>query len=144
MLFRALRERGMRVTPQRELVVSVLHDIEDHASVEEIYRRAQVRSTVMDISTVYRTLELLQAMNMLASVEGADGQRRFALKHLHDQHTHLVCSCCGAVIEAGIEPLQSLAPTLRQRYGFVLATDHVTLSGLCAACDTSSVSGDLC
>ncbi len=141
-LFRTLRERGMRVTPQRELIVSVLHDIEGHASAEDIYRRVQVRSTAIDISTVYRTLEMMQSMNMLQSLEGADGQRRFALMHTHDQHTHLVCSCCGAVLEADLEPLQSLARTLRKQYGFVLAADHLTLSGLCAECDKSSVSDD--
>jgi Fur family ferric uptake transcriptional regulator len=141
-LFRDLRERGMRVTPQRELVLSVLHDIEGHASAEEIYRRVQVRSTVIDISTVYRTLEMMQALNMLESMEGADGQRRFALRHTHDRHTHLVCSCCGAVIEARLEPLQSLARTLRQQYGFALAEEHITLSGLCAECDTTRVSDD--
>ena len=102
----------------------------------------QVRSTVIDISTVYRTLEMMQALNMLESMEGADGQRRFALRHTHDRHTHLVCSCCGAVIEAGLEPLQSLARTLRQQYGFALAEEHITLSGLCAECDTTRVSDD--
>lgn len=143
-LFRTLREHGMRVTPQRELVVSVLHDVEGHASAEEIYSRVQLRSTVMDISTVYRTLEMMQSMSMLESVEGADGQRRFALRHTHDRHSHLVCSCCGAVIEISIEPLQSLARTLHQQYGFALASDHVTLSGVCAQCDKSSSSDDQC
>jgi len=141
-LFRTLREHGMRVTPQRELVVAVLHDVEGHASAEDIYRRVQLRSTVMDISTVYRTLEMMQSMNMLESVEGADGQRRFALRHTHDRHSHLVCSCCGAVIETSLEPLQNLAQTLRQQYGFVLAADHLTLSGMCAQCDKSCSSDD--
>lgn len=136
-LFRTLRERGMRVTPQRELVVSVLHDIEDHASAEEIYRLVQVRSKVMDISTVYRTLELMLAMNMLVFVDGADGQRRFALKHAHSEHVHLVCSRCGAIIEVGLEPFRTLAQALRQQYGFAIAADHLTLTGFCAGCDTS-------
>ena len=123
-LFHNLHGARMRVTPQRELVLSVLHDIEGHASAEEIYRRVQVRSTVIDISTVYRTLEMMQALNMLESMEGADGQRRFALRHTHDRHTHLVCSCCGAVIDA-TGTASSLARTLRQQYGFALAEEHI-------------------
>ncbi len=141
-LFRTLREHGMRVTPQRELVLSVLHDVDGYASAEEIYRRVQLCSTAMDISTVYRTLEMMQSMNMLESVAGADGQRRFALRHTHDCHSHLVCSCCGAVIETSVEPLQSLARTLRQQSGFVLAVDDLTLPGVCAQCDKSCSSDD--
>jgi Fur family transcriptional regulator, ferric uptake regulator len=133
-LFRTLRERGMRVTPQREIVLSVLHDIEDHAAVEDIYRRVQPRSGVMDISTVYRTLELLLEMNMLDVLEGADGQRRYALRHAHDSHLHLVCTGCGAAIEADTGPVSALAAALRNAHGFILDDHHLTLSGRCAAC----------
>lgn len=133
-LFRALREQGMRVTPQREIILTALHDFDDHASAEEIFRRVQERSAAIDISTVYRTLELLLEMKMLAVVEVADGQRRYALKHSHDEHAHLVCSECGGVAEVDPQPLRDLARALRQQHGFTLAIDHVTLVGRCRAC----------
>lgn len=133
-LYRTLREKGMRVTPQREIVVAVLHDVEDHATVEEIYRRVQVRSSVMDISTVYRTLEMLGGMNMLDVLDGADGQRRYALRHMHDTHVHLVCAVCGCAIEADAAPVTALATALRDAYGFILDDRHLTLAGRCAAC----------
>ena len=133
-LFKALRRQGMRVTPQREIILTALHDFEDHASAEEIFRRAQQVSSAIDISTVYRTLELLQGMNMLAVVDAQDGQRRYALKHTHDEHAHLVCSECGAVTEVDPQPLRDLARALRQAHGFSLAIDHVTLTGRCPTC----------
>jgi Fur family ferric uptake transcriptional regulator len=133
-LFKALREQGMRVTPQREIILTALHDFDDHASAEEIFRRAQKVSSAIDISTVYRTLELLQDMKMLAVVDGADGQRRYALKHSHDEHAHLVCSDCGGVMAVDPGPLLELARALRQQHGFALAIDHVTLTGHCPAC----------
>lgn len=135
MLFRTLRERGMRVTPQREIVVSVLHDVDDHATVEEIFRRVQAHSSVMDISTVYRTLEMLGDFNMLDTLDGADGQRRYALRHSHGVHMHLVCSQCGVAIEVDAGPVSQLAGALRQAYGFVLDERHLTLSGHCSACE---------
>lgn len=140
-LFRTLREKGMRVTPQREIVVSVLHDVEDHASVEDIYRKVQAHSQapwahVMDISTVYRTLEMLGALDMLDVLDGADGQRRYALRHTHDTHAHLVCSECGEALEADAAPVSLLAATLREAYGFVLDDRHLTLYGRCARCCT--------
>jgi Fur family ferric uptake transcriptional regulator len=94
----------------------------------------QARSSAIDISTVYRTLELLQDMKMLATVEASDGQRRYALKHTHDEHAHLVCSECGAVMEVDPQPLRELARSLRQAHGFALAIDHVTLVGRCQSC----------
>lgn len=133
-LFRTLREKGMRVTPQREIVVSVLHDIEGHATVEELYRRVQAHSSVMDVSTVYRTLEMLREMNMLDVLDGADGQRRYALRHMHDTHVHLVCGECGAVIAADAAPVAALASALHEAYGFTLDDRHLTLSGRCAKC----------
>ncbi len=133
-LFRTLRERGMRVTPQREIVVAVLHDVEEHTTVEDIYHRVEAHSSVMDISTVYRTLELLAEMDMLDILEGADGQHRYALRHAHDAHIHLVCGQCGAAIEADPGPVAALAAALRDAYGFALDDRHLTLSGRCANC----------
>jgi Fur family transcriptional regulator, ferric uptake regulator len=133
-LYRTLREKGMRVTPQREIVVSVLHDVEDHSTVDEIYRRVQGHSSVIDVSTVYRTLEMLGAMSMLDVLEGADGQRRYALRHTHDLHVHLVCTECGGAVEVDAGPVTALAQSLRQAYGFILDDRHLTLSGRCARC----------
>ncbi len=134
-LFRTLREKGMRVTPQREIVVSVLHDVADHATVEELYRRVQAHSSVMDISTVYRTLETLGDLGMLDVMDGADGQRRYALRHTHGVHVHLVCSACGGAIEADAGPVSALAQALREAHGFVLEDRHLTLVGRCAGCE---------
>lgn len=136
-LFRGLRERGMRVTPQREIVLSVLHEIEDHATVDEIHRRVLGRSSAINISTVYRTMEMLEKMDMLAIVEGADGLRRYALRHIHAPHGHLLCSQCGALLDADPATVASLASALRASNGFELAESHLTLNGLCAACACS-------
>jgi len=132
--FRELRERGLRLTPQRELVLSVLHEMEGLAGAEEIYRRVQALSTAVDISTVYRTLDLLQEFGVVAVVDGADGQRRYELTAGRTPHVHLVCSRCGAVISADQAPVRGLADTLRAAYGFELDLKRISLSGLCPAC----------
>ncbi|MCX7670535.1 MAG: transcriptional repressor, partial [Anaerolineae bacterium] len=66
---RRLRASGFRLTPQRELVLNVLHEIEGFASAEEIYARVRQLSTAVDISTVYRALDLLQEFGLVACVE---------------------------------------------------------------------------
>ena len=130
----ALRKRGMRMTPQREMVLSVMHDMSDHATAEEIYRRVQTRSAAVDVSTVYRTLDLLQAMNMLTSLETRDGQRSYVLANAHGNHIHLVCQRCGCQLHADLGSVEALAAHIAATYGFTLDTTHLSLPGLCAEC----------
>lgn len=130
----ALRARGMRMTPQREMILAVLHDLPDHETTDEIYHRVQQRSAAVDISTVYRSLELLQEMGMLAVAQTADGQRRYALSGQHSDHVHLVCRRCGHEIEADAEVFHALAEEVQRRYGFTLDLAHRSLGGVCAAC----------
>lgn len=132
--FKRLRERGFRLTPQREMVLSVLHDVEDFVTADEVYERVSAMTSSVDISTVYRTLELLQDFHMVASVDPGDGQRRYELLGLHGQHFHLVCLSCGKII--GVEPqaLEDLAAQMRETYGFEIDLEHLSIPGTCREC----------
>lgn len=132
--FKRLREHGFRLTPQREMVLSVLHEIDGFATADEIYERVSDISRSVDISTVYRTLELLQDFHLVASVDPGDGQRRYELLGLHGQHFHLVCLSCGRII--GVEPqaIAAFAATMKEKYGFTLDLEHLTVPGLCQEC----------
>ncbi len=132
-----LRERGFRLTPQREIILSVLHDIEGLATAEEIYSRVQRVSSSVDISTVYRTLDLLQGFGLVSCVDPGDDQRRYELLGIHGPHLHLVCQACGQVIGADLEVAQAFGQRLQAEYGFVPALDHLSVPGLCAACAAS-------
>ena len=137
---RELRERGFRMTPQREMVLSAMHEMEGLATADDIYRRVQrvcrVRGFAgsVDISTIYRTLDLLQALSLVASVEGEDGQHSYELLTGHGRHAHLVCRKCGAVLGAEMEPFDALAAMLKARHGFAIELDNLTLMGLCPRC----------
>jgi Fur family ferric uptake transcriptional regulator len=129
-----LRERGFRLTPQREIILSVLHDIEGLATADEIYSRVQQISSSVDISTVYRTLDLLQEFDLVSCVDPSDDQRRYELLGIHGPHLHLVCQACGQVIGADLEVAQGFGQRLQAEYGFVPALDHLSVPGLCSAC----------
>lgn len=135
--FRQLRERGLRITPQREMVLSVLHQIEGFATAEEIYDRVHAISTSVDISTIYRTLELLQDFHMVASVDAGDGERRYKLVGPHGQHLHLICRSCGKVIGADIEPFRSFMTHLKEQCGFEVDWEHLSIPGLCQRCSVA-------
>jgi Fur family ferric uptake transcriptional regulator len=129
-----LRERGLRLTPQREMVLSVLHDVEGFATVDEIHQRVQQISTSVDLSTIYRTLDLLQEFDLVACVDPGDGQRRYELLGVHGPHLHLVCEACGAVIGAPYDLANSLGAALQKAYGFQADLEHLSVPGLCADC----------
>lgn len=129
-----LRARGFRLTPQREMVLSVLHDVEGLVTAEEIYARVQRRSSSVDISTVYRTLDLLQEFNLVSSVDPGDGQRRYEFLGLHGAHLHLVCQACGQVSGVELEVAQPFIERLQAACGFQATLDHLSIPGLCPAC----------
>ena len=129
-----LHERGFRLTPQREMVLSAMHEIEGLATADEIYTRVQEQSSAVDISTVYRTLELLRKFQLVACVDPGDGQHRYELLGIHGPHVHLVCQACGQVTGIDLQDAQPLAQKLQARYGFVADLDHLSIPGLCRTC----------
>ncbi|MCJ7737673.1 MAG: transcriptional repressor [Anaerolineae bacterium] len=129
-----LRERGFRMTPQREMVLAVLHEVEDFATAEAIHSRVQERSPVVDMSTVYRTLELLEDFQMVAHMDGPDGQRHYELLGIHGLHHHLHCRICGDVTPLPHEETQPLMKHLEHSYGFIVEPESWTFSGFCAVC----------
>lgn len=132
-----LRERGFRLTPQREIILSVLHDVEGWTTADEIYSRVQEISTSLDISTVYRTLDLLQELDLVFGMEIGDGQRRYELLGVHGPHLHLVCQSCGQVIAADLDAARTFGADLQSKYGFRPALEQLSIPGLCPACADS-------
>ncbi|MBU0491061.1 MAG: transcriptional repressor [Chloroflexi bacterium] len=129
-----LRARGFRLTPQREMVLSVLHDVAGLVTAEEVHSRVQHLSSSVDISTVYRTLDLCQEFDLVSSVDPGDGQRRYELLGLHGAHLHLVCPACGQVTGIELEVAQALVEQLQAACGFQAILDHLSIPGLCPAC----------
>jgi Fur family ferric uptake transcriptional regulator len=134
LLLERLRARGLRLTPQRELVLAALHHVEGPATAEEIYTRVHTVSASVDISTVYRTLELFQEFQLVSSFDPGDGKRRYEHLGVEAPHHHLVCRSCGQVIPIEQADVHPLAEHLAAAYGFAVDEGDLTISGLCATC----------
>lgn len=130
-LRQTLHERGMRMTPQRQLVLDALLELE-HATPEQVCQRVQRSTPSVNITTVYRTLELLETLGIVRHTHLGHGAPNYSV-HEHG-HVHLVCHRCGAVIEAPCEVMAELSGTLRDRHGFALDVSHLALSGTCRNC----------
>ena len=92
-----LRARGYRVTPQRQLVLEAVTKLE-HASPEEIWADVQQTASGVNISTIYRALELLEQLGLVTHTHLGHGAPRYHLAAEAD-HVHLVCSSCGRITQ---------------------------------------------
>lgn len=134
-LLHRVRARGGRLTTARRAVLQALVETAGaHLSPEELATLVNERHPDIHLSTVYRTLEALERMELVVHVHLGHGPSTF---HLADHlHHHAVCEECGTVIELHDDLLESVAERLRQEHGFVLDTHHFALSGRCADCAT--------
>jgi Fur family transcriptional regulator, ferric uptake regulator len=128
----ALRASGYRVTPQRQLILEAVGRLE-HATPEEIY--AEVRQTArgVNVSTVYRTLELLEQLGLVQHNHLHHGAPSYHLAE-DAQHVHLVCRQCESVTEVDQAAVRPLLAALEQDVGFLTDVGHLTVFGLCADC----------
>src|ERR1700722_7072889 len=94
-MVRLFRERGLKVTPQRECIFEVLWGAEAHPSAEAVYAEARNRMPPMSLKTVYQTLHDLALMGEIQQLDLGTGASRFDPNV--DIHHHLVCTSCGKV-----------------------------------------------
>jgi Fur family ferric uptake transcriptional regulator len=127
-----LRAGGYRVTPQRQLVLEAVARLE-HATPEEIYGEVKQTARGVNVSTVYRTLELLELLGLVQHTHIHHGAPSYHLAE-HATHVHLVCRQCEQVTEVGQDAVSPLVVALEENQGFLTDVGHLTVFGLCAAC----------
>ena len=115
-------EKGIRMTSQRQVIVGVLGDAEDHPDVDELYRRAVQQDNTISIATVYRTVRLFEEASILDRHDFGDGRSRY--EESSDQHhDHLIDIESGEVIEFSNDEIEALQREVARRLGFKLV-DH--------------------
>lgn len=129
-----LRASGYRVTPQRQLVLEAVSRLE-HATPEDIYGDVRLTARGINVSTVYRTLELLEQLGLVTHTHLGHGAPSY---HLADEteHVHLVCRQCERVTQISQSDVWPLVTALEESHGFKTDVGHLTVFGLCAECRT--------
>lgn len=131
------RERGMRWTPQRRVVVEVLAGTDGHITGAELVERCRAREPQTIPSTVYRTLDVLEELGLVRHGHGADGREEFHVGP-KSAHGHLYCSSCGASWEIGAGQAAEIVRAFRRERGFEVDLSHVTVVGLCNDCQRAA------
>lgn len=132
-LRQAMRVRGIRVTPQRAVILETVAHLGGHPTAAEVYRQASRALPGLNPATVYRALDSLRAAGLVDTMDRGDGAR-FAVHDVDHPHHHLICATCGRELELDPKLIADLARKVRRRTGFRLHAGHLTLTGHCRGC----------
>lgn len=129
-----IRARGLRWTPQRRAILGVLGSATGHVTAVELLERCRAVDPDVTPSTVYRTLDTLEALGLVVHSHGTDGREEYHVVP-EEEHAHLVCETCGKTWELATNELTTLVGALQRTRGFRASVSHLTISGTCASCD---------
>jgi len=127
-----LREKGYRLTPQRELILDAV-DTLGHATPDEVLAEVRKSSSALNISTVYRTLEVLEGLGLVRHAHLSDRAPTYHSVRDHE-HFHLVCRNCHQVISVAPGVLDPLLARLSAEFAFEADIGHLTVFGRCLDC----------
>jgi Fur family transcriptional regulator, ferric uptake regulator len=127
-----VRARGGRATPSRRILLEVLFETDDHLSVEELAAAVQARAPDVHLSTIYRNVEDLQRLGVVAHTHLGHGPATYQLAPF--AHAHFICEVCGKRLEADDDLFEGLAEAAKSRLGFSIDPHHFAILGRCADC----------
>jgi len=138
-----LRQEGFRLTTAREAIIDLLKDSEEHLSAEDIYYRLHKRHPEIGLTTVYRTLDLLSKMGIMAKFDAGEGRARYELSESYgnkQHHHHLICTSCHKIIDYSeflddeLQFLHKAESGLSDKYGFKITGHTIQFKGTCPEC----------
>ncbi|TRZ73191.1 MAG: transcriptional repressor [Actinobacteria bacterium] len=125
------RSMGRKLTPQRQLIFSLLHNNQSHPTAESLYGVASAQMPGISLRTVYQTLNELAEMGELLLIDIGEGGTRFDPNI--DEHHHAICSDCGKIRDVHVKGASSLKPN--DARDFLISEVGVVFKGLCAECE---------
>ena len=129
-----LAKEGLKMTPQRRVILATFLKVQDHVSAEELYAMVKEKDPAVGQATVYRTVKLLAESGLAEVVDFGDGMARYEPHFGQGHHDHLICEKCGKNVEIMDPNIERLQEELAARYGFTLERHKMYLFGLCADC----------
>lgn len=131
-----LKQKGLKLTPQRMLIADIIHDAKGHLTAEEIIESVQAKMPGINKSTIYRTLELLESTGCV--YKSALGSEFIYHHNEEGHHHHLVCTRCGKTVDCEEDLFAPVERSLLDKHGFRINFKHIVMSGLCEDCAVKS------
>jgi len=127
-----MRERGFRVTPQRQLILDAICDSDGHTTPEAVFERVHATTPALNRATIYRNLDFLCEMRLVVAVRIGD-QTYYEIAGKTPHH-HLICRTCGKMEQISHATVKPFFARIEREHDFTIDMDHVGLFGLCAKC----------
>lgn len=135
----ALKERGIRLTRQRQILLDLIDSSGKHLDAEQLYRMARERDPKLNRVTVYRTLKLLKESGLVDELDlmHYDGDQHYYETRRKQEHAHVVCLSCGKVEEFFGDPLQKLRRQVENTLGYEVVVARTEIGGYCPTCQVT-------
>ena len=133
-LISQIKKKGNRVTQSRELICKILEDSgHAHFTVDEIYQKVIKKNTNIDLATVYRTLELLGEIGLIAHLHQAHGSGIYFLKN-NENTMHIICINCNKILDVSSKTYNKINSLLIKETQFTKIHNNFIYSGACGNC----------
>jgi Fur family ferric uptake transcriptional regulator len=129
-----LKEKELKLTDQRKLILDVFLKHHDHISAEALYKQARKKQPDMGFATVYRTLKHLTQCGLARELDFGDGRIQYEPDLDRKHHDHMICTQCGVYIEFLNPQIEELQEQVSRNHGFKIVTHRMQLYGLCRKC----------
>ncbi len=133
-LLEHIQKAGLRKTGQRDLILEVFLQTEEHLSSEDLYWLVQKKDPALGHTTVYRTLKLLTEAGLAREVRLGDGKTYYEHHFEHEHHDHMICTECGKVIEFFSPELEAMQDEMAEKYNFKPTHHSLRILGFCDVC----------
>jgi Fur family ferric uptake transcriptional regulator len=129
-----IREKGLRNTPEREMIIEEIFSIHDHFDVDELFLRMRNKKKIVSKASIYRIIPLLVESGLIKEVFFEDGHLHYEHIYGHKHHCHLRCICCGRNLEFAEDEIAKIQNQIGRKYGFAITSYRIELSGYCPQC----------
>lgn len=139
-LMEALLAKGVRLTPQRCVVIEVIQQADRHLDVVSILELARKREPKIDRATVYRTIDLLKKLRLIDELDlmHLQGEKHYYEVRPRRDHVHLACFQCGRIEEFSSALFEQLKQEMTRETGFDVRVVRLEVGGRCKACRNSA------
>lgn len=127
-----LKESGVRMTPQRHAILSFLLTTKNHPTADEIYRSLERSFPSMSVATIYNNLRVFIDSGLIRELTYGDDASRFDADM--SDHYHIICECCGKIVDFDHPPLVSVEEIAAEESGFIIHGHRMEVYGICEDC----------
>ena len=134
----SLKQRGIRLTRQRQILLDLIDKSGKHLDAESLFLMAQEKDPKLNRVTVYRTLKMLKQGGLVDELDlmHYGGDQHYYETRMKQEHAHVICLRCGKVEEFFGDPLQKLRRQIESHFGFQIVLARTEIGGYCSHCQT--------